>query len=111
MTEAATHRHELRARARAFAESTLGPERNAHASLPTAAERFAATRPHYEALVADGLLRACIPKALGGDSDGLLDAAIVTEELHTGDTGIALTLIGTVLGLQPVLAAGTAEQQ
>jgi nitroalkane oxidase len=35
----------------------------------------------------------------------------VVEELFTGNTGVALTLLGTVLGVQPVLAGGTEEQQ
>jgi butyryl-CoA dehydrogenase len=102
---------ELRSRSRQVAVDVLRDVKTAAEGLPSPQERFAATKPAYEKLVADGLLRACLPRSAGGDSQGLLDTAIVAEELYCGNPSVALTLLGTVLGLQPVLAGGTGEQQ
>ena len=48
--------------------------------LPTPEERFLATRPAYERLIADGFLRACIPTAAGGDNESCIDTAVLVEE-------------------------------
>ena len=45
--------------------------------LPTPEERFCATKPVYEAMVAAGFLRKCIPASAGGDNAGLIDMAIM----------------------------------
>src|SRR5689334_12018856 len=102
---------ELRTKARRFADDVLHDVGASAEELPTPAERFAATRPAYEQLVSAGFLRACIREATGGDGACLTDVAVLTEELFCGNPGIALTLIGTVLGLQPVVVGGTQEQQ
>jgi butyryl-CoA dehydrogenase len=101
----------LREEARRFAEDVLRDVRVDVEHLPTAAERFAATKPAYQQMVSAGFLRACIPQTVGGGSRGLSDVALVTEELFCGDPSVALTLVGTVLGLQPVLVGGTGEQK
>jgi nitroalkane oxidase len=44
--------------------------------LATPEERFRATKPVYEAMVAAGFLRKCIPIPAGGDNAGLIDMAI-----------------------------------
>jgi butyryl-CoA dehydrogenase len=108
--ELTPRQRDLRARARQVAREVLREARTADL-LPTPAERFLATRPAYERLIADGFLRACVPAAAGGDSESLLDVAVLTEELFAENAGIALTLLGTMLGLQPVVAGGTPEQQ
>jgi butyryl-CoA dehydrogenase len=79
--------------------------------LPTAEERFRATRPAYEHLVGAGFLRAFIPTAAGGDNEGLIDTAVVIEELYAENASVALTLLSTVLGVQPVVSAGSPDQQ
>ena len=50
--------------------------------LPSPIERFVATRPFYERLVAEGFLRKCIPVSVGEGCDcpGLVDLAILAEE-------------------------------
>lgn len=106
-----TRQRELRTRSRGFAQDVLRDIKAASESLPTPEERFVATRPAYEKLVADGFLRACLPVSVGGEHTSLIDTAIVTEELYAENPSIALTLVGTVLGLQPVVVGGTAEQQ
>ena len=49
-------------------------------------------------------LRLCIPESVGGDGRLLVDTALVYEELYTENASVALTLLGTMLGLQPLLS-------
>lgn len=100
----------LRSEARQFAEEVLSGVRAATDMLPTAEERFLATRPAYEAMVAAGYLRKCIPAPAGGDGNGLVDMAIMAEEFYSVNASVTLTMLGTVLGLLPVLIGGTPEQ-
>ena len=79
--------------------------------LPTAEQRFAATKPAYEAMIATGFLRKCIPLAAGGESAGLIDTAIMVEELYAVNASVTLTLIGTLLGLLPLLIGGSQKQK
>ena len=102
---------ELRTKARRFAEDVLCDVKASAEQMSTPAERFAATKPAYERLVSGGFLRACIRETAGGDRSCLTDVALLTEELFCGSPGVALTLVGTVLGLQPVVVGGTREQQ
>ena len=101
---------ELQLRSREFAKEVLSPAIEAE-SLPIPEERFAATKPAYEAMIAAGFLRKCIPLSTGGESAGLTDTAIMVEELYAVNASVALTLIGTVLGLLPLLIGGTEEQR
>src|ERR1700751_1680877 len=105
-----SHQRELRLESRKFAADVLANARAAEL-LPTPEERFRATKPIYEAMVAAGFLRKCIPLSTGGESAGLTDTAIMVEELYAVNASVALTLIGTVLGLLPLLVGGTEEQQ
>ena len=101
---------ELQLQSRKFASEVLSRALEAEA-LPTAEERFAATKPAYEAMIAAGFLRKCIPPSAGGDNAGLTDTAIMVEELYAVNASVTLTLIGTVLGLLPLLIGGTQEQR
>jgi len=100
----------LRADARAFARDVLSKVGSATKDLPTPLARFAATRPFYEQTIAAGFLRRLIPIPLGGQGTGVVDMAVLAEEFHAIDVNISLTLLGTMLGLFPVLLAGTSEQ-
>jgi len=100
----------LQLQSREFANEVLSPALEAE-TLPTAEERFAATKPAYEAMIAAGFLRKCIPLSAGGESAGLMDTAIMAEELYAVNASVTLTLIGTVLGLLPLLIGGTEEQR
>src|SRR5258708_15527675 len=104
------HQRELQLQSRRFAREVLAPASKAEA-LPTAEERFAATKPVYEAMIAAGFLRKCIPLSAGGENAGLTDTAIMAEELYAVNASVTLTLIGTVLGLLPLLIGGTQEQR
>lgn len=99
----------LRGDARAFARDVLSKVESATRDLPTPLARFAATRPFYEQTVGAGFLRRLIPAPLGGQSTGIVDMAVLAEEFHAVDVNISLTLLGTMLGLFPVLR-GTPEQ-
>ena len=101
---------ELQMQSRKFAREVLAPAIGVDA-LPTPEERFAATRPAYEAMIAAGFLRKCIPLPAGGENAGLIDTAIMAEELYAVNASVTLTLIGTVLGLLPLLIGGTEEQR
>ena len=104
-----SHQRELRLESRKFAADVLANARAAEL-LPTPEDRFRATKPVYEAMVAAGFLRKCIPVLAGGDNAGLIDMAIMTEEFYSVDASVTLTMSGTVLGLLPILLGGTSEQ-
>jgi alkylation response protein AidB-like acyl-CoA dehydrogenase len=101
---------DLQLQARGFAREVLVGAAKAEI-LATPEERFAATKPAYEAMIAAGFLRRCIPVSAGGENTSLVDTAIVVEELYAVNASITLTLIGTVLGLLPLLIGGTKEQR
>jgi nitroalkane oxidase len=100
---------ELQLESRRFATEVLAGARAAEL-LPTAEERFLATRPVYEAMVVAGFLRKCIPQPAGGENAGLIDMAIMAEEFYSVNASVTLTMLGTVLGLLPILLGGTPEQ-
>jgi hypothetical protein len=56
----------LQTEVRCFAHDVLSRVGPATRDLPTALERFAATRPFYEQAVEAGFLRRLVPAPLGG---------------------------------------------
>jgi nitroalkane oxidase len=100
---------ELLLASRKFAKEVLGEAKRAEL-LATPEERFLATKPTYEAMVAAGYLRRCIPAPAGGESAGLMDMAILAEEFYSVNPSVTLTMLGTVLGLLPILLGGTPDQ-
>ena len=101
----------LRREARQFAKDVLSGVAVATRDLPSPIDRFVATRPFYERLVAEGFLRKCIPVSVGGDCPGLVDLAILAEEFYTVDPNVSLTMLSTMLGLTPLVVGGTPEQR
>jgi nitroalkane oxidase len=101
---------ELQLHSRKFARDVLVGAAAACETLATPEERFLATKPIYEAMVAAGYLRKCIPAPAGGDGAGLIDMAILAEEFYSVNSSVTLTMLGTVLGLLPILLGGTPEQ-
>jgi nitroalkane oxidase len=100
---------ELQIAARKFAREVL-TSAGAAELLATPEERFLATRPVYEAMVAAGYLRKCIPAPAGGENNGLIDMAILAEEFYSVNPSVTLTMLGTVLGLLPILFGGAPAQ-
>jgi butyryl-CoA dehydrogenase len=101
---------ELQLASRKFAKDVLADVADVAEKLPTPEERFLATKPAYEAMVAAGYLQKCIPVDLGGENGGLVDLAIMAEEFYCVNASVSLTLLGTVLGIVPVFIGGTREQ-
>src|SRR6266851_3399253 len=93
---------DLQLTSRKFAKEVLN-EAKAAELLSTPEARFLATKPTYEAMVAAGYLRKCIPAPAGGDNAGLMDMAILAEEFYSVNPSVTLTMLGTVLGLLPIL--------
>jgi nitroalkane oxidase len=101
---------EIQLQSREFARDIVAGANSAEL-LPTPEERFLATKPIYEAIVAAGFLRKCIPVPAGGESDGMVELAILAEEFYSINASVSLTLIGTLLGLFPILLGSSAEQR
>ena len=101
----------LRKSAQAFARTVLAGGPEIYTSYSNQFSRFQATKPLYQAAVTGGLIKGQIPTALGGSSEHLVDAAIVVEELYAVEPAASLTILGTGLGLTPLILAGSAEQQ
>src|SRR4029077_12278241 len=99
----------IQLQSREFARDILTGANSAEL-LPTPEERFLATKPIYEAMVAAGFLRKSIPAQAGGESTGMVELAISTEEFYSINASISLTMIGTLLGLFPILLGGSGEQ-
>jgi alkylation response protein AidB-like acyl-CoA dehydrogenase len=100
----------IQRQSRKFARDIIAGANSAEL-LPTAEERFLATKPIYEAMVAAGFLRKCIPVEAGGESAGLVELAILAEEFYSINASVSLTLIGTLLGLLPILLGGSVQQR
>jgi len=100
---------ELQLAARKFAREVL-TSAGAAELLAAPEERFLATRPVYEAMIAAGYLRKCIPAPAGGENNGLVEMAILAEEFYSVNPSVTLTMLGTVLGLLPILFGGSPEQ-
>jgi acyl-CoA dehydrogenase len=58
-----------------------------------------------------GLMNLHVPAELGGPALGLLDGALVAEELNWGCSGMGTAIGANGLGAGPVIIAGTDEQK
>lgn len=110
------HQKAIRNAVRSFAATHL---KNARAIYESAAAKpdatwkdgFRSTRPIYEAANKGGLIKAQIPQPLGGTGGELIDATIVVEEMYAVETSASLTILGTGLGLTPLVIAGSSVMQ
>ena len=96
---------QVRSLARRFAREVV---------LPRAAQWDREERyPHEEVAAAAelGLLNLGVPSDLGGSGMGMLDEAIVAEEIGYACMGFYTILMASDLGITPLLLAGTREQR
>ena len=100
----------LRKNIKEFAEKVLSAAPSLYQHLPDQRSRFEATLPIYRTAVSNGLIKGQIPVPLGGTAGSLIDAAIVAEEFHAIEPSTSLTILGTGLGLTPLILAGSKEQ-
>lgn len=105
------HQIGIKERAQKFSADVLGDAASVYNQHADQKSRFQATKPFYQSAVRDGLLKSFLPAPLGGSSEGFIDAVIAIEELFAVEPGISLTLAATVLGLLPLILAGSPEQQ
>jgi len=102
---------ELQKNAKAFAEGVLRPVAGQIDRAADGWESFLAGREAYREMAHAGFTKAYIPAAYGGAGFSMLDLAIAAEELTCVDVNVPTTLLGTGLGLQPVIQFGSAEQK
>lgn len=95
--------HALRQLARDFAQEELAP----------VAAELDREQLHSDELVEKcyrlGLLHYGVPKEYGGGGLGSLEGCLVAEELGAGCAGVEVGLYGNILGLLPLLIAGSPE--
>jgi acyl-CoA dehydrogenase len=96
---------ELQQRARDFARNEIAP-----VALQYDKEPAFPTDIMHKAHKA-GFMNLTCPEEYGGQGLGLLDAALVTEELNAGCSGIAGMIGINSLACGPILVAGTDEQK
>jgi alkylation response protein AidB-like acyl-CoA dehydrogenase len=102
---------ELQKNAKAFAEGVLGPVVGSIDRAADGWESFLAGREAYREMAHAGFTKSFIPVEYGGAGFSMLDFAIAAEELTCVDVNVPTTLLGSGLGLQPVIQYGTAEQK
>ena len=97
--------------AASFADKELSGARATYQHLSTQREKFLAVRPFFQKIVEAGYLKAFIPAPEGGSCESFLGMSLILEEFYTADTSVNVALIGTALGLMPLILGGTKEQK
>ncbi|EOO01217.1 putative electron transport protein [Phaeoacremonium minimum UCRPA7] len=100
----------LRDEAAALAKEILGPARETYEKFHDQESRFRSTLPIYQKLVKAGAVKAQVPVVLGGSNESFIDSAITLEEMYAVDSSVMVHVIGTGLGLLPLIFGGTPEQ-
>ncbi|EHK26739.1 uncharacterized protein TRIVIDRAFT_34387 [Trichoderma virens Gv29-8] len=101
----------LREESARIGREILSPARELYSQYSDQESRFQASLPFYQKLVKAGFVKAQVPTVLGGSNESFIDGAIVAEELYAIDSSIMLHVLGTGLGLMPLILGGTPEQQ
>ncbi len=102
---------EIQASAADFAARFLAPLAAKIDQIPDSWESFLATREAYREMARAGFTRAFIPEAYGGLGFSMVDFAVAAEELSRVEMNVPTTLLGSGLGLQPIIQLGTHEQK
>ncbi|QTI66883.1 acyl-CoA dehydrogenase family protein [Gordonia polyisoprenivorans] len=101
----------LQQAARGFADTVLSKVADTIAPFHKPEERFEQIKPFYQEMVNAGFLKALIPAAYGGTEFTSVNFAVAAEELSRVDINTPTTLLGTGLGLQPIIRFGSEEQK
>lgn len=102
---------ELQKNAMSFAEGVLRPVVDRIDRASDGWEAFLAGREAYREMAHAGFTKSFIPVGYGGAGFSMLDLALAAEELSRVDINVPTTLLGSGLGLQPVIQYGTPEQK
>ena len=102
---------ELQKNAQGFAEGVLRPVAETIDRAADGWASFLAGREAYREMARAGFTTSFIPTEYGGAGFSMLDFAIAAEELTRVDVNVPTTLLGSGLGLQPVIQHGTPEQK
>lgn len=101
----------LRSQAREFAEGVLAGVDSVIAPISTPLERFRALKPFYQQMVDAGFIKGLIPAEHGGQRFTNLQFALAVEELARVEINTPTAVLGTGLGVYPIVVAGTPEQR
>lgn len=102
---------EFRIMIQKFADTYLKDAYKKYMLLSDARSRFQSTQNIYQAAVQSGLILAQIPIDDGGTSEGLKYIMIMSEEFYAVDPSVTLTILGTGLGLSPLIFFGKPSQK
>lgn len=97
--------------AREFATTVLKDVRPTIRKYGKPDERFYATRPFHKKAVEAGFVKGLFPREFGGTDVPTLDFALAAEELAAVDVNVPSTLLGTGLGVKPIIFFGTEDQK
>lgn len=101
----------VRMQARQVADEVLSQVDGAISALEKPEDRFYALKPIYQQLVDLGFLKALVPNEYGGAYFDNLTFALAAEELARVDINVPSALLGTGLGLNPIINFGSDEQK
>ncbi|MCG6204541.1 acyl-CoA dehydrogenase family protein [Rhodopseudomonas sp. HC1] len=101
----------LREGARAFATTVLKDVRPTIRNYQKPDERFYSIRPFHAKAVEAGFLKGLFPKEYGGTEVSTLDFALAAEELAAVDVNVPSAVLGTGLGVKPIIFYGNDEQK
>lgn len=101
----------LREQARQFADTVLTGVEAAIAPFSQPAERFYAIEPFYRQMAEAGFVKALVPAEYGGGKFTSLQFVLAVEEIARVDVNVASAILGTGLGLHPIVHFGTEEQK
>lgn len=101
----------VRMQARQVANDVLTGVATAIAPFPKPEDRFYALQPIYKKLAELGFLKGLVPNEYGGAYFDNLTFSLAAEELARVDINVPSALLGTGLGLNPIINFGTHEQK
>lgn len=101
----------LKKQAREFADTVLSQVAPTIAGVSDPLARFRALKPFYQQMVDAGFIKGLVPAEDGGHRFTNLQFALACEQLARVDINTPTAVLGTGLGLYPIVQAGTPEQR